>query len=498
LSANPQTGYYILVNELGDQVLLRDYVQNGSEAAFATLVRRHINFVYSAALRMLLDAHLAEDITQKVFLALVRNAPKLQHCCVLSAWLHRTTRNISAMTVRGEVRRRARETEAALMDHQLSDTKTFWDHLSPLLDDSLLQLSTKDRDALLLRYFERLTAREIAQRLGLSEDAAQKRTVRALEHLRQILSRRGVTITGSTLAAAIGFGSVQSAPAALASSVIATSLLAFASTSTSGIIALMTTTKFATVVAALAAVGLGTVATIEHQNNARLRSQLAARETQMIQVQEAKNQPAAEIMDNNDVAVRRDEHTELLRLRNELALLRQQQQEKRSGLQTQNSSSHAPQPSKGSVEFVPADHWEDVGSATPQNAFQSFMATLKTADPNRIESAIHWELNWKEDTSDEDRRMMDKSKQDYLKMLQLAPGKLSAFNLAPIPQSDSDRKRVFFHLLTTEGTELSSSFEMIQRDGQWKPVLAMGWHNPKDSSSFFTSAMFGPTIDLDR
>ena len=83
-------------------------------------------------------------------------------------------------------------------------------------------------------------------------------------------------------------------------------------------------------------------------------------------------------------------------------------------------------------------------------------------------------------------------------MLQLAPGKLSAFNLAPVPQSDSDRKRVFFHLLTTEGTELSSSFEMIQRNGQWKPVLAMGWRNPKDSSSFFTSAMFGPTIDLDR
>lgn len=118
------------------------------------------------------------------------------------------------------------------------------------------------------------------------------------------------------------------------------------------------------------------------------------------------------------------------------------------------------------------------------------MAVVKTGDPNRIEAA--------DEINDEDRRMMDKSKQDYLRMLQRATGKLAAFSLAPIAPNDSYRTRIFFHLLTTTGTEISSSFEMIQLEGQWKPVLAMGWRYPKDSSSFFTSPVFGPTIDLQQ
>ena len=53
-------------------------------------------------------------------------------------------------------------------------------------------------------------------------------------------------------------------------------------------------------------------------------------------------------------------------------------------------------------------------------------------------------------------------------------------------------------MLTTEGTQMSSSFAMVQLDGQWKPILAMGWHYPRDLSPFFASPMFGPTIDLER
>src|SRR5260370_27642957 len=101
---------------MNDQELLHDYVENGSEAAFAALVRRHIDFVYAAALRMVVDPHLAEDVTQAVFLAVARAASKLEYCLVLSAWLHRTTRNQAVMTVRSEVRRRTREHEAANMN----------------------------------------------------------------------------------------------------------------------------------------------------------------------------------------------------------------------------------------------------------------------------------------------------------------------------------------------------------------------------------------------
>jgi len=498
LSGNLYAGYYIAVNEMADQELLRDYVQNRSEAAFAALVRKHINLVYSVALRMVVDSHLAEDVTQKVFLALAKAAPKLQHCSVLCGWLHRTTRNVAAMTVRGEVRRRAREKEAALMDHELSDTKTVWDHLSPLLDDALAELSANHRDTLLLRYFERLTAKEIGERLGLSEDAAQKRTARALDQLRQIVSRRGMTLSASALAGALGLASGQSAPTALAASVIASSLAAFASTSTPGIITLMASSKCAFITAGVMAAVLATVVTLHRENNARLRAQLAAREAQIIQLQAGNKEPVADDADPNELATLRNEHTELLRLRGEIARLRQQDRE-RLALQAKDLPTHNPATAlKVGEDFVPSDKWQEVGTDTPPKAFQSFLAVLKGGDPARIESAIHWDLTWKDDISDDDRRMMDKSKEDYLKMLQHAPGKVSAFNLAPIAPSDTDRTRVFFHLLTTEGDQISSSFEMVQLEGQWKPVLAMGWHYPKDPSSFFTSPMFGPTIDLER
>jgi RNA polymerase sigma factor (sigma-70 family) len=167
---------------MNDQELLREYAQNGSEDAFAALVRKHIDLVHTAAKRMVVDPHLAQDVTQSVFLALAKSAPKLHGCAVLSGWLHRTTRNLAAMTVRGDVRRRVRENEVAFMNQDL-ETKAEWEDIAPQLDEALEQLSSIDRDALLLRYFQRQTAREIGQLLGISEEAAQKRLVRSLDQL---------------------------------------------------------------------------------------------------------------------------------------------------------------------------------------------------------------------------------------------------------------------------------------------------------------------------
>src|SRR5947209_8101678 len=104
------------MNSQTDQQLLRDYTRRRSEAAFAELVRRHVDFVYSAALRMVRDAHLAEDVTQSVFMALAKNARHLADYAVLSGWLHHTTQNLAANAVRSDVRRRAREQEAAAMN----------------------------------------------------------------------------------------------------------------------------------------------------------------------------------------------------------------------------------------------------------------------------------------------------------------------------------------------------------------------------------------------
>ena len=163
------------MNSLTDQQLLREYAERRSEAAFAELVRRHVDLVYSAARRMVCDSHLAEDVTQGAFTALARSAPQLTDRAVLSGWLHRTTQNIAAQTVRTDVRRRAREQEAAAMNELLaSEPECNWEEIVPHLDAALGELSEADRDALLLRYFERKSAPEMAQVLGVSDEAAQK------------------------------------------------------------------------------------------------------------------------------------------------------------------------------------------------------------------------------------------------------------------------------------------------------------------------------------
>jgi RNA polymerase sigma factor (sigma-70 family) len=486
------------VNDVDDQELLRDYAQNGSEAAFAALVSRHVDFVYSAALRMVMDPHLAEDVTQAVFLAVARAAPKLEHCLVLSAWLHRTTRNQAVMTVRGEVRRRIREREAAIMNQSSSEKEPGWQELAPQLDAALGQLSSMDRDALLLRYFERKTASEIGQRLGVSEDAAQKRVIRALNQLRGAFAGRRVSVTTSALAGALSLEAVQAAPATLVASITANALATVASTSTLGILTLVASTKFKLALATIVTACLTTTVIIQHQTNDRLRAELIARDAQPIPAAPPTERTTASMAQEDELAALRAEHSELLRLRGQVGALRQQERE-RLALTSGKPPAQGNTPTATmDPDFVPADDWKDIGADTPQHGFQSFLAALKTGDPVRIESAVQWDLKWKEDLTDEDRRLMEKSKQDYLEMLKRAPAKLSAFNLAPIPQNTEDRTRVFFHLLTTEGTDIASSFEMVQLEGQWKPVLSLGWRYPKESSSFFTSPVFGPAIDLGR
>src|SRR5438552_14906971 len=233
------------MNNLTDQQLLRDYTEARSEVAFAELVRRHVDFVYSAALRMVRDAHLAEDVTQGVFVALARTAHQLANRPVLSGWLHRTAQNLAAKAVRSDVRRRAREQEAAAMNELLTtEPDAIWERIAPHVDAALGELSETDRDALLLRYFERKSAREMAQTLGTSEEAAQKRVSRAVERLREFFAKRGITVGASGLVVVITANAIQTAPIGLAATISSAALVGVA---TAGgaltILKLMTATK---------------------------------------------------------------------------------------------------------------------------------------------------------------------------------------------------------------------------------------------------------------
>lgn len=197
--------------------LVREFAAHQSEPAFAMLVERHIGLVHTAALRQTGDPHLAEEITQAVFIILARKAPSLGANTILPAWLYRAARYAAADTLKRQHRRHAREQEAYMQsDLQSDDTANAWQRLAPLLDDVMAKLSERDRAPLVLRYFENRPWREVAGLMQVTEDAAQKRATRALEKLRCLFGKRGVTLAAALIAGAVSANSVQAAPVGLA------------------------------------------------------------------------------------------------------------------------------------------------------------------------------------------------------------------------------------------------------------------------------------------
>ncbi len=130
-----------------DSELLRRYARTRSEEAFAELVRRHVNLVYSAALRQVNgDAHLAQDVAQTVFTDLARKAGSLARRESLTGWLYTSTHFAAAKIVRTENRRRhredkfmrepANESSAGVSPAQTSP-ETEWEKIRSALDDAM-------------------------------------------------------------------------------------------------------------------------------------------------------------------------------------------------------------------------------------------------------------------------------------------------------------------------------------------------------------------------
>jgi RNA polymerase sigma factor (sigma-70 family) len=207
-----------------DMALLREYAQRNSEEAFATLVSRHVNLVYSVALRQARNPYLAEEITQAVFIILARKAKSLRAKTILSGWLCRTARYASANALTMRRRRQHREQEAYTQSILNEPESEAWKQIAPLLDTALAQLGETDHNAIVLRFFEGRNFNEVGAALGASEDAAKKRVHRALEKLRKFFTKRGLTLSAGVLAGAVSANSVQAAPVALAKSVTAVAI----------------------------------------------------------------------------------------------------------------------------------------------------------------------------------------------------------------------------------------------------------------------------------
>ena len=249
------------MSDISDMELLRDYARQNSEAAFAELVRRHLNLVYSAALRHVGIAALAEEIAQAVFIILARKAGSLREGLILEAWLFETTRLTALSFLRGERRRHFREQEAYMQStRQESTSDPAWNQLSPLLDEAMMRLGRKEREAIVLRFFKDRSLGEVADALNIKEPAAQMRVMRGLEKLRSYFLKRGISSTTAIIAGAVSANSVQAAPAGLAKTISAAALAKGAAASTStltlvkGAVKIMAWTKAKTAVATVAGI----------------------------------------------------------------------------------------------------------------------------------------------------------------------------------------------------------------------------------------------------
>jgi len=321
-----------------DVELLSRYATEHSEAAFAELTQRHVDLVYSAALRLVNgDVHSAQDVTQQVFTEVARQAKALARHPALVGWLYTTARQMALRANRTEQRRKAREQEANTMNELLQDDSppADWTRLRPVLEDAMHELDEKDRHALLLRFFQNRSLKEVGAVLNLTDNAARMRVERALDKLREKLARHGISTTAEALGTAMAVNAVQAAPAGFAAQVAAAAVAGGTvqvSTALTAAKAITMTTLQKTIVAAAlaAAAGSGLYAV---RQGAQLREHIQTLEQkqapyaeqvrQLEQERNAATNQLAALREENARLSSRQDSRELLKLRGEVGVLRQ-------------------------------------------------------------------------------------------------------------------------------------------------------------------------------
>ncbi len=301
-----------------DPELLGRYVRTGDEDAFRQIVERHIHLVWAAARRINRCDEAVRDIAQEVFTTLARKAPTLPPGTVLTGWLHRTACHVAWRVARDEARRSWREREAT-DQHALTMDDPARQHaaeaLLPVLDAALDELPDADREVILLRYLAAKPLAEVGAAFHIGEDAAQKRVARATDRLRDVLQRRGVTVTGGLVTAALSVAAADLAPAGLASAVSAGAL------ATSAPLTLLVLMKSKLIIASVVvAAVVGVPLLLELRKNQALEAELTALRARPVPTSGPK--PVAVSPDAAELARLREEHGELLRLRAEITDLR--------------------------------------------------------------------------------------------------------------------------------------------------------------------------------
>jgi RNA polymerase sigma factor (sigma-70 family) len=467
------------VNERADSELLRDYAERRSESAFAELVNRYVALVHSVALRVVVDAHLAEDVTQTTFAILAREARHLAGRAAISSWLHRTASNQAAKLVRGEMRRRGREQEAYAMQTIPAESDADWKRIAPLLDAALNKLVEADRIAILLRYFEKKTAKEIGSALQLSEEAAQKRVARALDRLRGLLGGQGAVPSSATLATLIATQSVVAVPLGLSTSVSATVLgggtVAAGITISTLKLIVMSKLKIGAV-SVLVVAGVATPLVLQHQTVARLRAEnLALRE----QVRQANVLTVENEKLSGELAGARQSQSlsdaqlaELLRLRGEVGPLRRDSQELARLRAAQRAEQALPEPTMPGRDYVPAAVWANVGTDNPANAIQTFFWAGKHGETNLVNNLLRWQRDADIPVSD---KLDDRFAQALISGTTRFSREMQGFRVTS-QQEEGNEARLGVQWTNQNGKTELHTLRLVREDNQWFPVMHVFTH----------------------
>ncbi len=451
---------------IDDNALLRQYAATGDEGAFAALVRRNVDLVYAAALRIVGDSARAEDIAQSVFIALSRKARVLCDHPAPVSWLYTSARYAALKSLRTERRRQAREQEAHTMQELLSPEPPLdWDRIRPLLDDVLSELSEPDREAVLLRFFRGAAFAELAAVLRVNEGAARMRVERALDRMNRLLARRGIRSTASALGIALAAQPALAAPPALAASITGTALAGTAAGS-GAFVALfaMSKLKLALTVAVVAG-GLAT-AFVEGRTYVSLRAQQQTLAIENPAPLERKNQQL------RGAAARRAEQdpdfAELNGLRARLDTLRARP----PGVT--DAAFHAPR---------------NLGRATPAAAFETFAWAITRGDLDLVASFISFSDDspanreaFLANFSPAIRARYGTVERIYAAALYgavhgkaVTPDPMTSMQIVSLTERGFDEVRVELWLRTESGRELPGGARYQRREDGWaeKPVAML-------------------------
>jgi RNA polymerase sigma factor (sigma-70 family) len=213
-------------SELTDGDLLRRFVHDRDEMAFATLMQRHGPLVLGVCRRVLHDPNDADDAFQATFFVLARKAGSVGQPDRLANWLYGVALRVARKARFAAARRRTGQQQVMDMPAAESSREADWNDLRQVLDDEVQRLPEKFRLPILLCYLEGRTREEAAKQLGWSAGAVKGMLERGRELLRSRLTRRGVTLSATSLAGLLSENALSAGvPAALSDSTIKAALL---------------------------------------------------------------------------------------------------------------------------------------------------------------------------------------------------------------------------------------------------------------------------------